>query len=141
MARGYINNVHPETQGGLHNALSGLLGRFMPLFSKALLDLAFFDRTQRVLGDQQSELDQSTRPVDPRTQKPVEQYDEETYEENPLYEDWLDTSPYIDPLPGPYDARSSLTERTLGTGYSLAGRTVQVIVKVAEMWVACRRFR
>lgn len=127
----YFNNVHPADQEGLHEGLTALLRKFIPMFDRLLADLRNYI-IKTVLGDEQSELDETTRPVNPKTNEPVEYWedDEDEIEETPrAWENWLATAPYIDPKPGKYQPEM----RFLGTGYTLKGKTVQIIAKIAEM--------
>jgi len=143
-ALGYINNVHPETQGRLHNALCETLSHFLPLFMKTLGDLKT-DFTHCILAGQ-STIDDSNRPVNPKTGEPCEPWDDDCEDdvdsddqsgggEPPaeskvsVWKTWMRTQPYKDPLPPVY----SLPERRLGSGASLKGTKIQVIFKIAEM--------
>lgn len=125
---GYINNVHPVLQEGLHDALKDLLFRFVPMFERVLGDLRNYT-TDTVLGDAQSELDESKRPLSTKTGKHIEYWEDDEDDHNPSWDEWLSTAPYIDPKPGTYESGT----RLLGTGYSLKGKKVQIIAKVAEM--------
>jgi hypothetical protein len=146
-ALGYINNVHPETQGRLHNALCETLSHFLPLFEKTLGDLKT-DFTHCILAGQ-SIIDDSNRPVNPVTGEPCEPWDDdceddvdsagETEQDSDgdslapkasVWKTWMRTQPYKDPLPPVY----SLPERRLGSGASLKGTKIQVIFKIAEMY-------
>lgn len=140
-----INNVDPEKQGGLHNALCGTLEAMIPMFSRCLADLRSGQQHVRILGEKQCEIDESTRPIDPFTEEPVRDYVEAEHEQEDLSEaedeagfgtwqpklwrQWMLTKPFIDPVPEPYIA----PKIGLGEGYSLNGKTIQVITKVAEM--------
>lgn len=126
----YINNVHPLHQKGLEHVLTATLSQFIPMFEKLLGDLRNYT-IDTVLGDKQSELDRSDIPINPKTGEPIESWDEdeEGIEGPTAWERWIQTAPYIDPKPGKYTAES----RILGDGYSLKGKNIQVIVKVAEM--------
>lgn len=129
--KSYINNVHPIYQSGLHEALKTLLTRFIPMFEKLLGDLRNHTTGTLFEGDW-SCLDEDKRPINPDTGKPITERDgdeDEDWDHNPAWVAWLETQPYIDPKPDEYECRT----RMLGTGYSLKGKTVQIIVKVAEM--------
>jgi hypothetical protein len=137
--RGYINNIHPQQQTGLQHAIVTLLAKFLPLFERTLGDLRAYS-TKSVIGDEQSRLDESTHPVNPKTGEPIEHWDEmededsdnsDTHDQDlpTAWDRWIDTKPYIDPVPQRYVPE----ERLMGDGYTLGGKTIQVIVKVAEM--------
>lgn len=128
VALSYINNVHPETQGKLHNSLCDLLGHFIPLFSRCLSDLRQ-NSHWKVLLKQESQLDERTRPIDEKTKEPITDWDDEINDADPRWKAWLSTDPYIDPVPEPFQP----SERVLGTGLTLKGHKLQVIVKIAEM--------
>ena len=82
MAQSCINNVNPGHQGALHNALTALLARFIPLFSKTLGDLRSHVHRTSVLGDEQSRMDRSGMPINPQTGEPYEEYcDDEAWEQ------------------------------------------------------------
>lgn len=150
-ALGYINNVHLETQGGLHNALCDTLSQFLPLFEKTLGDLRT-DFSHRIIAGQ-STIDESTKPINPTTSEPCEPWDDdceddidseaETDEDSEaeefpatakvsVWKTWMRTQPYNDPLPPAYCLPKP--EERLGQGPSLAGAKIQVIVKIAEMY-------
>lgn len=131
-ALSYINNVHPLAHAKLQDVLVELLEAFLPMFERTAGDLtSYIDGFPRLFGDEQSELDDSTRPVDPKTGEPIESWNDEEDEDDERWETWLETLPYIDPKPKPYEPLAS----PLGSGFRLNGRTIQVIVKVAEMSV------
>ena len=164
MAQSYINNVNPEHQGALHNALSGLLAKFIPLFSKTLGDLRSHIHRTSVLGEAQSSTDKSGMPINPQTSEPFEEYcGDDTWEQAEVdamnaaaeaqrvtdgrtdgffweydgwtpkeYTCWMNdniATLYTDPVPRLYVK----PDRSLGTGYSLNGRHIQPITKIAEM--------
>lgn len=122
----YFNNVHPANQQGLHEALTGLLQKFIPMFENLLGDLRNYS-VETVLGDVQSELDETNRPINPETNQPVDYWEDD--DSMRAWEEFLATGPYIDPKPGKYEPEV----RTFGTGYSLNGKTIQIIAKIAEM--------
>lgn len=145
-ALSYINNVHPEKQGALHNALSSAFEAMVPMFSRCLADLRNGQHHLRIMGEKQCEIDTSEQPIDPTTGKPVEYfYEDEPEEEEELtaeeeevgfdvgqpkiWREWMLSKPYIDPTPEPF----ALPKIGLGEGYSLNGKMVQVITKIAEM--------
>ena len=111
------------------------------------MSLADLKRSQhhiKVLGDAQSTLDESTRPIDPKTGEAVDSWCEEedeielTEEEDAAgfdstqpkaWRQWMLTKPYIHPIPGPIPVRGI----RLGEGYTLNGKKIQIITKIAEM--------
>lgn len=160
MAHSYINNVNPEHQDALHNVLADALAKFVPLFSKTLADLRGHLHRTSLLGDEQSTIDTSGMPTDlkagearytacyeeaeaealniaaqahlaavGRTDKFLWEYDAWCPKESTQWMNDNIATLYTDPVPKPYVE----PERQLGTGYSLNGKTMQVITKIAEM--------
>ncbi|QRV79803.1 filamentous muscle protein titin-animal, related protein [Ceratobasidium sp. AG-Ba] len=122
----YINNVHPDECRELHIALEDLIGTFIPLFERVLTDL--IPRHQKKQG----------RTIN------TYRYDSE-YAPMPRYDDYGDLEEHENAYYAWYNRRpieppevanggyifGSLERREMR--YSLAGRTVQVIVKLANI--------
>ncbi|KAG9121084.1 hypothetical protein FRC07_003102 [Ceratobasidium sp. 392] len=103
----YINNLHPDQLADLHTAVEGLIGAFVPLFERVLTDSI-----------------PSNRVVPERTSNSYSYV--EDYKPQPRYNDYLNNS--ADPegyVLGSLENRDKW--------YSLAGRTIQVIVKLANI--------
>ncbi|KAI0689899.1 hypothetical protein C8T65DRAFT_588313 [Cerioporus squamosus] len=117
----YINNLHPIRHRDLYPAISSILGRFIPLF-------------ERVLSDVISPEPEYVIDVDPGTwynhlERP-EFEDDETGTNWKQIEEWEETYRWpLIPEPPPFQPPSDDGRRTL----SLKGRTLQVIVKMANI--------
>ena len=125
----YINNIHPEKQSTLHSALEELLACFIPLLNRTLSNARNLmkPRLPRL-----SQLDQGLAPINEDTGERIDNW--ETEEEEKAFENWLEQAKdlYEDPKPILNSEKEALLSR-LEKNYSLNGRTVQVICKIAEM--------
>lgn len=137
-ALGYINNLHPIRHCALYPPLASTIARFVPLFERVLNDV--------LTDDHFSPIGARFRAVDPEEHEwykhidmtgvadPME--DEDADEDE--WEDWKATNhwPRI-PDPAPFDpSRPPNRYRhpsPHGTNTSLAGRTLQVIVKAVQV--------
>lgn len=81
---------------------------------------------------QLSTLSEHLVPIDPETDEPIHYY--ETAEQEERFQDWIKQAGnlYKDPIPILDSEKGALLSR-LEESYSLNGRTVQVICKMAEM--------
>ena len=118
---GYINNLHPTRYASLYPPITSILARFIPLF-------------ERVLSDTLSAEPELAIEVDPYGWYP-EDLEEPDLEgpytpEHDIYDEWerLHKWPVV-PDPEPFKPQPD-DERTT---YSLKGRTLQVIVKLANI--------
>ncbi|KAG9100176.1 hypothetical protein FS749_016039 [Ceratobasidium sp. UAMH 11750] len=124
---GYINNLHPEQHADLHTTIEELIGAFIPLFERVLTDSiptnhAVPARTKNSYS------------YDVRYKPQPECRDYTAWDEafDKLYMEWSDNRPIRLPdVPSQGYVLGSLEKRD--TRYSLAGRTVQVIVKLANI--------
>ena len=125
----YINNIHPEKQSTVHNALEELLACFIPLFNRTLSNARNLMKPRL---PQLSQLDQGLVPIDPDTEERIDYW--ETEEQEKAFEAWLEQAKHLyeDPKPILNSEKEALLSR-LEKNYSLNGRTVQVICKIAEM--------
>lgn len=125
----YINNVHPEKQSTLHAALQDLLACFIPLFNRTLSNARSLMKPRL---PELSQLDQGLVPINPDTKERLDYW--ETEEEEKAFETWPEQAKdlYEDPKPILNSEKGALLSR-LEKNYSLNGRTVQVICKIAEM--------
>ncbi|KAH9884533.1 hypothetical protein C8Q73DRAFT_770645 [Cubamyces lactineus] len=123
---GYINNIHPTHHRALHNSVTRVLGRFIPLFDKVLSDLLNPEPPLAIKADPATWYDylEGTEPQD---------LDEDELGEaecDRLREHWERTMkwPFI-PEPEPF----SPPNQEGRVEFSLKRRTVQVIVKLANI--------
>ncbi|KDQ52810.1 hypothetical protein JAAARDRAFT_39798 [Jaapia argillacea MUCL 33604] len=116
---GYINNLHNVDQKPLYGIITSVLQRFIPLFERVLSDSVSPDRPPAIEPDTET------------------WYDHVTVEQPEDYEAWDEASieweaehhwPYI-PDPEPFSP-PLLNDRI---SFELKGRTVQVIVKMANI--------
>nr|QDK64581.1 histidine kinase Sln1p [Ganoderma lucidum] len=114
---GYINNLHPIDHKETYTTLSAILGRFLPLF-------------ERVVSDALSPAQRYAIQVDGRrwykgdTEGPGNSNREEAWDDERDQRDW----PLI-PDPAPFEPPSSRGR----VDFSLKGRTLQLIVKLANI--------
>lgn len=127
----YINNVHPQHQSALHHALEDLLACFIPLFNKTLSNAK---NLMPVRLPQLSTLDEDMVPVDPKTGRSIRYWT--TLKQETRFKEWIQQAGdlYKDPVPTLNSEQANLLSRMEET-YSLNGRNVQVICKIAEMCV------
>ncbi|KNC86792.1 hypothetical protein SARC_01085 [Sphaeroforma arctica JP610] len=115
----YINNLHPYEHEGLYTCLEAILGRFIPMFERVLTDL----RTPLARRDDAPETDELYGEF---------VYDGDGDSEDERYDDWYENRvPKIKEEMKKFDAtkRHAVSAETL----SLAGRKLQVIVKMANV--------
>jgi hypothetical protein len=125
-SNGYINNLHPIEHAELHKTIEQLIAAYIPLFERALTDS---------LPD--------NKVIPERTNNNGYCYDNKGYDPAPRYtlweegfgekyQQWHSKRPFIVPqvVEGGYELRS-LEKREVK--YTLAGRTIQVIVKLANI--------
>ncbi|KAI9060912.1 hypothetical protein FKP32DRAFT_1577024 [Trametes sanguinea] len=125
---GYINNIHPEHNRDLHVAVTSILARFVPLFEKVLSDVLSPQRPHAVKADPATWYSH-VEAEDPTTMdRDEEDEDEGTFDR--LYEEYRRTKQWpLIPDPEPFTPPSQEGRIEL----SLAGRTLQVIVKLANI--------
>jgi hypothetical protein len=122
---GYINNIHPDEHTQLHKTIEKLVGAYIPLFERALTDSILENKVipSRVPNSYRSSKDRTTRPVHSNFRDQGE-YDQ-------AYEDWKENRTIVLPDVARDYVPGSLEKRKIQ--YSLAGRTIQVIVKLANI--------
>ncbi|RDX42431.1 hypothetical protein OH76DRAFT_1362802 [Lentinus brumalis] len=115
-ALGYINNLHPSHHAALYPPITSVLARFVPMF-------------ERVLSDALSPEPPLAVQVDPEAWYcDVPELSDDYIEEE--YDTWLHECRWpIIPDPAPFQP-PTLEDRVV---YSLRGRKVQVIVKLANV--------
>ncbi|CAE6506760.1 unnamed protein product [Rhizoctonia solani] len=123
----YINNLHPIEHAKLHAAIEDLIAVYIPLFERVLTD---------------SIPDNHAIPT--RTQDDYS-YDDDEYPNSPVYESYSDNDKYDEaysewrenrPISTPEIITGSYEPGTLEKreiSYDLGGRTIQVIVKLANI--------
>lgn len=121
----YINNLNPDQHADLHATIEELIGAFIPLFERVLTDsiptnCAIPARTE----NECSHDDEDYKP------KPYHSdYQDEYYM---VYEEWSENRPIRLPdVSSEGYVMGSLEKRDVR--YPLAGRTIQVIVKLANI--------
>ncbi|KAG9100700.1 hypothetical protein FRC07_010390, partial [Ceratobasidium sp. 392] len=123
----YINNLHPNQHADLHTAVEGLIGAFIPLFERVLTDSIPLNRAVPERTNNEYSYDESYKPEPDYRDFPD---DSEEYEN--LHKEWFDNRPIR--LPNVCSEGYVLGSLEMrGTSYSLAGKTVQVIVKLANI--------
>ncbi|KAI0643487.1 hypothetical protein C8Q79DRAFT_183097 [Trametes meyenii] len=117
----YINNLHPDRHRTLYPTLSSIVSRFVPLW-------------ERVLSDSLSPPAPLAVEVDPRmwyehTEEP--DWDDSSPDYQEKYDEWEDEHKWpVVPDPAPFAPPAPSSERV---EFQLKGRTVQVIVKLANI--------
>ncbi|KAG8686570.1 hypothetical protein FRC09_014048 [Ceratobasidium sp. 395] len=125
----YINNLNPDQHTELHKAIEGLIGAFIPLFERVLTDL--IPSNQAVPARTNNSYDYNQRNT-PEPEFRVDFNDDESQEWNKLYEEWAANQPIVLPNVSPEGYVSGTLEKR-DIWYSLAGKTIQVIVKLANI--------
>ena len=124
---GYINNLHPDEHADLHKTIEEIVGSYIPLFERALTDSIYenYMVPHRVSSEYDYEDPDSPRPNDDEFEN-WEKYKE-------ACDEWDEKRIIHVPdiarnyLPG------SLEKRKIW--YGLAGKTIQVIVKLANIYL------
>ncbi|KAF8601401.1 hypothetical protein BDV93DRAFT_608140 [Ceratobasidium sp. AG-I] len=124
---GYINNLHPDEHAELHKTIEELVGMYIPLFEHTLTDSIY---RNHVIPDRVSN---SYGAEDPDSSEP----DYEDFEDRDEYDSACDEwdkrriihAPDIihDYVPGSLEKRK--------VWYGLAGKKIQVIVKLANIYL------
>lgn len=114
---GYINNLHPDEHSELHKTIEELIAAYIPLFERTLTDSI------------------PENNVVPERTNNTYSYDDGGYPGKDYcrdYEEWYNNRPIILPqvVKGGY-VPGILEQRKIQ--YTLAGRTIQVIVKLANI--------
>ncbi|KAG9123925.1 hypothetical protein FRC07_013482 [Ceratobasidium sp. 392] len=123
----YINNLSPEQHADLHAAVEELIGAFIPLFERVLTDSIPSNRVVPERTSNSYSYDEDYKP-----QPRYNDYLNNSEEFNRLYREWSENRPIRLPDVSPEGyVLGSLEQRD--TWYSLAGRTIQVIVKLANI--------
>ena len=115
---GYINNLHPTKNASLYPTIASILARFVPMF-------------ERVLSDSLSAEPELAVQVDPfGWYDGIPEQPECTFDDDEACEEWEHEHKWpIIPDPAPFKPQPA-EERV---SYSLKGRTLQVIVKLANI--------
>ncbi|QRW19907.1 hypothetical protein RhiXN_08882 [Rhizoctonia solani] len=120
----YINNLHPFKHSRLYHVIEELITAFIPLFERVLTDAIPENEVIPTRTTSYYERDDNYAEV-PDDEDP--NYDE-------LYDEWKEKRPIIMPeiKDGGYDS-GSLEKRAVR--YTLGGRVIQVIVKLANIYL------
>ncbi|PIL29309.1 hypothetical protein GSI_09360 [Ganoderma sinense ZZ0214-1] len=126
-ALSYINNLHPTHHRALYPAISSILARFIPLFENVLTD-AINPEPQNAVRPNPHEWYNHVYSENPDVPRPYDEPDPEdsTFKDENGY--WYGRWPYV-PEPVPFQPPSTEGRTTV----SLRGRTLQVIVKLANI--------
>ncbi|KAH7337290.1 hypothetical protein B0J17DRAFT_769438 [Rhizoctonia solani] len=122
----YINNLHPLENAELYKMIEGIIAAYIPLFERVLTDSILENNVI-------PERTHNGYSYDEDGYRPTPELDDSNYEEfDQLYEEWEEGRPIVLPYirEGGYKL-GSLEERTVR--YTLDGRTIQVIVKLANI--------
>ncbi|KAG8723413.1 hypothetical protein FRC12_010899 [Ceratobasidium sp. 428] len=123
----YINNLHPDQHAELHTVVEGLIGAFVPLFKRVLTDSIPSNKAVPARTNNYYSYQEDYKP-----QPDWRDYENRDDEYEELYKDWSDNRPIN--LPGvPSEGYVSGSLERRDTWYSLAGKTIQVIVKLANI--------
>ena len=117
---GYINNLHPDRHRTLYTTISSVLARFIPLFERVLSDTINPPTPLAIQADPYTWYDH----LDPPERDWKDSESCERYEQWERAEKW----PLI-PEPAPFVAPDTKQRKK----FDLRGRTVQVIVKLANI--------
>ncbi|KAG8724297.1 hypothetical protein FRC09_020358 [Ceratobasidium sp. 395] len=126
---GYINNLHPDQHAGLHAAIEKLIGAYIPLFERVLTDSIPSNKAVPARTKNTYSYDEGYKP-EPEWKDDMNDDEEEEYER--LHKEWFENRPIVLPdVPSEGYVLGSLEKRS--AWYSLAGKTIQVIVKLANI--------
>ncbi|KAG9123252.1 hypothetical protein FRC07_015187 [Ceratobasidium sp. 392] len=130
-ALGYINNLHPITHSGLHKTIERIVAVYVPLFQHVLADLLLANKEwvtpARVNNQYSYNEEYAPRPYS----TPIPQNTEAEAAMEAAMEAWYAARPIIlSGVKGSYEKGS--LEKRIQT-FKLAGRTVQIITKLANI--------
>ncbi|QRV77245.1 hypothetical protein RhiJN_05260 [Ceratobasidium sp. AG-Ba] len=122
----YINNLHPDHHRDLHEVVEGLIGSFLPLFERVLTDSIPANRAVPERTNNSYSYKDDYKPA------PSYQQYSDRNEYHRLYEEWSEGRPICLPdVDSEGYKLGSLEKRDIW--YSLGGKTIQVIVKLANI--------
>ncbi|CAE6479346.1 unnamed protein product [Rhizoctonia solani] len=123
----YINNLHPLKHVELYKAIEELIAAYIPLFERVLTDSIPENKAipERTHNDYSYNEDGYRPAPDYDDNADADEYDR-------LYREWEEGRPIILPFIREGGYKPGLLEKRK-IWYSLAGRTVQVIVKLANI--------
>ncbi|KAG8741164.1 hypothetical protein FRC11_014943, partial [Ceratobasidium sp. 423] len=123
----YVNNLHPLKHAELYKTIEELIVAYIPLFERVLTDSIPENKAipERTHNDYSYNED---------GYRPAPDYDDNGDEEeyHRLYREWEEGRPIILPYIREDGYKPGLLEKR-GIWYSLGGRTIQVIVKLANI--------
>ncbi|EMD35985.1 hypothetical protein CERSUDRAFT_124535 [Gelatoporia subvermispora B] len=126
---GYINNMHPTRHAALYKAVVAIIGRFVPLWERVLTDVVN-PSPAAIVPDPETwydGIDRSTEPdyVEYMVAGKMSEYDG-------VYKEWSNKYQWPTvPEPAPFTPPSR--QRPQDRAISFRGRTIQVIVKLANI--------
>lgn len=123
----YINNLHPEKHVDLHTTIEGLVGAFVPLFERVLTDLV----PRNKITPERTTNGYSYKTEDYDSEPEYEEYDNND-DYNEAMRVWQKNRPVEPPAINPKGYIPGNLELRYTT-YALAGKTIQVIVKLANI--------
>lgn len=144
---GYINNIHPIEHAELHKTIQETVAAFVPLFENVLRDSVVDNLKQSVPARTNNtySYDLTGYPPQPPTGGDSdEDLDEDEYhshhEYTAEYKEWRDNRPIVLPkvVQGGYKP-GSLEQRKVE--YSLAGKRIQIIIKLENIHLVSCDFR
>ncbi|CAE7145789.1 unnamed protein product [Rhizoctonia solani] len=120
----YINNLHPLEHAELYTTIEGLIAAYIPLFERVLTD-SIHAIPERTFNGYSYDLDASGKSPSYSEYSDADRFDEE-------YRKWEEGRSIVLPfVPEEGYQAGSLEKRQIK--YTLAGRTIQVIVKLANI--------
>ncbi|KAL5632858.1 hypothetical protein ACGC1H_005717 [Rhizoctonia solani] len=129
----YINNLEPLEHTGLYTTIEELIAAYIPLFERVLTDSIPENKAipERTNNSYSHDLDAYRRSPSHSDYSDDDKFDKD-------YREWEEGRPIILPsiVEGGYKARS-LEKRQIR--YTLAGRTIQVIVKLANIHLTAEK--
>ncbi|KAG8680846.1 hypothetical protein FRC08_016006 [Ceratobasidium sp. 394] len=123
----YINNLHPEQHAELYTTIEWLIGAFIPLFERVLTDSIPANHAVPARTNNAYSYDRDYMP-----EPDYRDYPNDYEKFKKMKESWFQNRPIRLPDVSPRGyVLGSLEKR--GTWYSLRGKTIQVIVKLANI--------
>ncbi|KAF8601411.1 hypothetical protein BDV93DRAFT_495811 [Ceratobasidium sp. AG-I] len=123
---GYINNLNPDEHAALHTTIEELIGAYLPLFERVLTDCIPDNKFLPERVANRYSYDEGFEP------RPNRKDCKDNEEWNERYREWEENRPYQQPDVGAEGYVLGSLERRQWW-YSLNGRTIQVIVKLANI--------
>ncbi|CAE6506771.1 unnamed protein product [Rhizoctonia solani] len=124
----YINNLHPLKHAELYETIEGIIAAYIPLFERVLTDSIPLNGVVPARTHNDYSYDEDGY----RPEPDYEDYPDDDDEYDRVYREWEEGRPIVAPFirEGGYQP-GSLEKRSIR--YPLGGRTIQVIVKLANI--------